>query len=464
MKKGDLLELEIVSSGMNGEGVAKIDGQVIFVPLTLVGEIVKVEIVEVKKNFARAKVVKIISPSSNRIKPLCPVFFKCGGCEMQHINYQTQLSIKKQNIYDCIKKQCAIECAVNDVISAEDCFGYRNKIQVPIQWQGDKVVAGYYKPSSHIIVPFGQEKIGEYGNCPLHNFVMQDIIDIFCSFVQDNKITTYSESWHKGLIRHLVIRKVGQSSAIVIVINGRSLPCANKLIDAFIKYGLSFSLFLSHNIKRTNVIMSNDLTLLYGQERLNGEVLGVKFQVSPLSFMQINDCVRDLIYNKVNDIISATPNSVVIDAYSGIGILSNVMAKSAKKVVAIEIVEEAIQDANHLAHINNNKNKISNICGDSAVEVPRILEQELLESHNNLTNSNIIVVLDPPRKGCDANVINAILHAKPNQIIYISCNPATLARDLEMLLVDYTIDFVQPYDMFPQTGHVETLICLSKKS
>lgn len=452
MQKGDLVTLEISSMGMNGEGVGRIDGFVVFVDGALEGETIKAQVMQVKKSFCTAKVVKILQPSKDRVIPKCKICFKCGGCEMQHVNYSKQLEIKKQRVKNCLERECKRTFDVDETVPSPNIFNYRNKIQLPISMQDGELVGGYFAPNSHRVVAFCKQ--GESGVCHLNCEGMQDIIDVFLDYMHAEQITAYDETSHTGLVRHLVVRKVGGSFAICIVINGQSLKSYAALIDMLKAKCLDFSLYISPNLDRTNVIMGGKVKLLYGKESLLGETLGVKFKVSPQSFMQVNDGVRDMIYSKVGDIIKSSGISNVIDAYSGVGIMSNIFAKYADKVYAIEIVPQAIENSVELAKLNGSEDKIINICGDCAQELPKVVER--------LKDGGSIVVLDPPRKGCDNKVIDALLSAKPDKIIYISCNPATLARDVNLLLKEYDVEFVTPYDMFPQTKHIETLICLKK--
>lgn len=452
MLKGEKYEADIVSSGMDGEGVARIDNRVVFVPSVLEGERALIEITDVKKSFAVAKVIKILTASPDRVKPPCKICYKCGGCEMLHISYSAQLKIKRANVKNCIDKECKCDVYVDETVASPDIIGYRNKIQLPLTVVNGKPAAGFFAPNTHNVVPFIIE--GEDGECLLNEKGMKGIISTFLSFVGKFKVSVYDEKAHKGLVRHLVIRKVGESYAVCVVINGKSLPSYKQLVKLLEDKGYAFSLYISVNEKRTNVIMGDNIIALYGKEKLEGQTLGVKYSVSPLSFMQVNDKVRDMIYSRVGDIIANSGIDNVIDAYSGIGIMSNLFARFAKKVYAIEIVPEAIEDAKVLAALNGNSQKIVNICGDCAKELPPLI--------NSLDKS--IVVIDPPRKGCDEAVLKAMLDARPTQIIYISCNPATLARDLRILSETYTIQSVTPYDMFPNTRHVETLVslCLNK--
>lgn len=451
MQIGEILELDITSVGMNGEGVARVDGFVVFIDGALVGERVKARIAQIKKSFCIAKVIKILIPSADRVNPQCPICFKCGGCEMLHIRYEKQLEIKWLNVKNCLERECKRQFDVDDTVASPLTVGYRNKIQVPITVVDGKLAGGYFAPNSHKVIPFCRQ--GESGKCLLNSDGMQQIIDIFLDYMQSENISPYDEQSHTGIVRHLVIRKVGEKYAICAIVNSQSLKNYKLFTDMLQKQGFEFSFYISPNTQRTNVILGSRVITLYGEERLQGEMSGIKYFVSPKSFMQINDGVRDMIYSRVGDIIKSGGIVNVIDAYSGIGIMSNIFAKYADKVYAVEIVDEAVEDAKELAKINGNSQKIINICGDCAKELPKLTAQI----------GKSIVVIDPPRKGCDSAVLSALLTAQPDTIIYISCNPATLARDVKVLLEKYEAESITPYDMFPNTKHIETLICLKRK-
>ncbi|MDE6758738.1 MAG: 23S rRNA (uracil(1939)-C(5))-methyltransferase RlmD [Clostridia bacterium] len=451
MKAGDKFTVEINSVGMDGEGVARVEGFVVFIPKTLLGEQAVVEITQVKKSFAFAKVIKLLKASEARIQPPCDLCFKCGGCEMLHISYEAQLEIKRNTVKNCIDRECGIDCFVDDTVASPDVYNYRNKVQLPISRQNGKAVGGYFAPNTHIVVP--SSVCGEKGKCVLNANGIQGVVDIFLKWLDESNISVYEEKSRSGLVRHLVVRKIGEKYSICIVINGDSLPHYKTLIDKLKKADYEFSLYVSVNKKNTNVILGDKTVCLYGENSITGEALGVRFGVSVLSFMQINDKVRDMIYTRVGKIIEENDISNVIDAYSGIGIMSNIFAKYAKNVYAIEIVEDAVKDGIALAKANGNADKIKFICGDCARELPPLIS----------TLDKSLVVLDPPRKGCDLRVLESLLKAKPTEIIYISCNPATLARDVKFLLNDYEIQSVTPYDMFPHTKHIETMICLKRK-
>lgn len=451
MQKGDILEVTIQSVGMDGEGVAKLDGMVIFIPFTLVGEVVKCEIVFVKKSFARAKVIKLIKASKLRETPLCPHFRKCGGCDMQHIKYAEQLKIKKENVQNCFKKYADLQVDINNVIESNEVYYYRNKAQFPVFEKNGKVCLGFFMEKSH--------KFVEINKCYLLGDWCEQICGVFLQVANNLKLTCYNEVAHKGLLRHLVLRKLNDSYSITIVVNSNKFDYTDIFVKELSKIGIKFSFYISYNTKQTNLIMYN-AHHMYGEKDIECDILGIKTFVNPMSFMQINESVRDKIYTKVKELVNAGDNEVVIDAYSGVGVLTNIIAQNSSKVYGIEIVPEATDNANKLAQINGNSEKIVNICGDSAVELPKLANKLNKESGGN---GNFIVILDPPRKGCDEVVLQALLKANPKKIIYISCNPATLARDLAILKQNYSITLAQPYDMFPNTSHIETLICLERK-
>lgn len=517
---GDILELTVTETGMNGEGVARHDGLVLFVPLTLVGEIVRVQVKEVKKNFAVARVIKLLRPSPERVEPACPIFYRCGGCEMQHIVYSAHGAIKQRMVQDCMRK-ASLDCTVDAIVCLPPALGYRNKAQVPFGMQGDRVVVGYFRPGTHDVVPFGQMSDGTIG-CPLHDGQINTIVETVRRVVEQLRIPVYSETTHSGIMRHVVVRRVGQAYAVVLVVNAPSFRQIPPFVQALQDAGIEFSLYVSPHCKRTNVIVGDVVKCVHGNDPMTQTVLGVQCAVSPKSFMQINDAVRDAIYLRMRDAVAQFARALVLDAYSGTGITSNLIAPVARKVVAIEIVPDAVRDADEMARRNGNTDKIRNICGDCRVELPRVIaqmggkyrvadtlqvehsdfmrlcEQEgtfaladgktiergqvlrlqdqesgkyldvrvqhARDAQGNITVTPIntpILLLDPPRKGCDPSVMQAIAQAAPQAIVYVSCNPATLARDLQSL-PDYHIRSVTPYDMFPQTRHVETVAILSQ--
>lgn len=445
LKKGDIIEIDIDSSGMNGEGVARYEGLVVFVPFTLVGECVRAQVMSVKKTFATARVIKVLTPSELRVSPLCENFFKCGGCDMMHITLDEERRIKIAEIENNLLKIGGISRTVDNFIDSPLELGYRNKAQFPFGRDAKgKIAVGYYKPNSHVFVPCSE--------CLLVGDFIKPIVDAVLKFCNSEGLSIYDESTHNGFLRHLVIRKIDNCIAVTLVINGDSVKNIDKLASVLPP---ETSLYINLNKARTNVILGKQYILIKGEMNLPCNVLGVKAMLAPDAFMQINDGIRDLLYTRA---IQLMGDGVAVDLYSGIGITTNLLAQKCDKVYSIEIVESACENARETARINGNASKIEVICGDAAVEMPKLAKR---------ISSEISVLLDPPRKGVDANVLTALLTLSPSKIVYVSCNHATMARDIALIKSlsgdQYTISELTAYNMFPRTHHVETLACLEKK-
>lgn len=445
MKKGDIIEIDIDSSGMNGEGVARCDGLVVFVPYTLVGEKVRAQVLNVKKSFATARVIKVLNASELRVKPSCENFFKCGGCDMMHITLDEERRIKTAEIENNLSKIGGISHAVDNFVDSPLEFGYRNKAQFPFgRGEDGKVAIGYFKPNSHIFVPCT--------TCLLVGDFIEPIVNAVLEFCNSEGLSVYDENTHSGLLRHLVIRMVDKCFAITLVINGESIKNIDKLVNDLPPES---SLYLSENKARTNVILGKKFKLIKGDMNLPAEVLGVKAKLAPDAFMQINDGIRDLLYTRAIELMG---DGVAVDLYSGIGITTNLLAKKCEKVYSIEIVESACENARETARLNKNTSKIEVVCGDAAVEMPKLATR---------INGETSVLLDPPRKGVDESVIRALLTLNPSRIVYVSCNHATMARDIALINAlsgdQYIIVELDAYNMFPRTHHVETLACLERK-
>ena len=453
MRKGDILEVTITDIGMNGEGIAKDNGFVIFIPYALKGEQVRIEALKVKKNFAYAKIIKLMTASPVRQDSRCKYFGKCGGCDYQHVVYEKQLEYKRQEIINCFKKNAGVDVDPKPTVPSDRIFGYRNKVQMPIGSMNGKIYAGFFREGSHYIV--------DVDKCILEEDGFNGYIRSFLKWANKYKLTAYNELTGKGILRHILLRHVGETTQIVIVVNANELPRLAELISAFKAYNANFTLHVNINRERSNVILGKRMLLKYGTNAIKCEMQGIKAEISPYSFMQINNSIRESIYSKVSDMLSENDDNIVIDAYSGVGILTNILAKRAKKAYGIEIVKDAVKNADELTKANGNENKVTNILGDAAVCLPKLIGE--LRSDKETMDSNISVVLDPPRKGADIDVMNAVLSAGPDKIIYISCNPSTLARDYSYIKDNYEIKEIIPYDMFPNTRHVETVVLMSSK-
>lgn len=466
MRKNDELIGNVSAIGSNMEGIVRTQDFVCFVPFALVGEKIKFKVLKVTKNIAFCKLLEVLTPAEQRVRPRCRVYGKCGGCQLQHLRYKDQLKLKSTTVKDCLKKIANVDFEVMPCVKSDLEYEYRNKLQLPVRCDNGEVKIGFFAQNSHRIV--------EVSECPIQNSWCSDIISAVKQFVIDNKVSCYNEFTGDGLLRHVVVRKVDFSLIITLVINGKTLPNADKLIEILSKKFKKFSLFVNENFENSNVILGEKFTLLFGEDSYQTEEFGIKYKVNVQSFMQVNNYVKSKLYSSVIDSVSADENTVVIDAYSGAGLMTAMLSKNAKKAYGIEIIKEAVDAGNDLAKENGLENKVKNICAPCEEELPKLISRLKVE------NNDISVVLDPPRKGCDKKVIDAILSAKPDKVVYVSCSPQTLARDLGLLTGTlyydgnelkkstevnpiYKIEKVQPYDMFPQTKHVETLVCFVRK-
>ncbi len=442
IEKNQELEVEIVSYGSEGQGVARFDGFVIFVPMSLVGEVVKVHIIKVTKSYAIGKIIEIIKPSVNRVNPKCSIFGKCGGCTLQHLEYQKSLDMKKKIVEDAMVKIADLKDAnVNGVIFSDNEYGYRNKSAFPLFVNDNKLEICMFRTQSHNPVYVNK--------CEISSENINKCAKVFKEFANNNfdKKDLYS-------LRYLVIREV-DNKLLVTIVSDKPIKNASRLYYN-IQSELSLAedalgLFWCKKSIDNNVILEGTIKHLLGIKNITTNILGINVEISPKSFFQVNFDVMVKIYSKVQENINN--DDVVVDAYSGAGLMSALIAQKAGSVYGIEIVEEATKNANSLK-IDNNIGNLININGDMNVELPKLLDK--IKKIDTL-------VVDPPRKGMDTSVIETILRVKPEKVIYVSCNPATLARDLKEFLNDYQVKEIQPFDMFPQTAHVETFVLLSKK-
>lgn len=451
--------------GVNGEGIIKNGDFIVFVPYTLPTEKVRYKILKVLKNYAFGKVVEVIVPADDRIRAVCPVFGKCGGCQLQHVKYSAQLKFKSQLVADCFKKIAGIDVKVKSPVKSVQEYEYRNKLQLPVgRFNGENVI-GFFAENSHRIIPVK--------NCYIHPSWAEKLITALKVYMAKNNVPAYDEVDKSGYIRHIVCRETDNSFIITLVSTTKDVPNLDDFIAELKECFVNFSLYINVNSADTNVVFGDEFVLKYGAPTYINELLGLKYEVGVQSFMQVNTLVATKLYQNAVKHLDPNENDYVIDAYSGAGLMTALFAKKAKYVYGIEIVPEAVNIANKLASINGLSDKMENICGDCAQVLPPLVKK-LSET------GNVYVVLDPPRKGCDYSVIEAIKNSNIDKIVYISCNPATLARDVGLLTgslyyegneikkaTDYTpvyeIATVIPHDMFSQTKHVETLVVLQRK-
>lgn len=434
--------VEIVDNGYEGEGIAKIDDFTIFIPGAIKGEKIKILIVKVLTSYAFGKIIEIIEKSKSRQEEDCLTYKRCGGCNLRHIKYEETLQIKRKTVQSLINKTLKNKLIVEETIGMENPFHYRNKAQYPFgKDKNGKTIIGVFANRTHEVIPI--EK------CLIQNPISEDIAKFILDFAIKKNIEIYDEKQHKGLLRHIVI-KIGKKTnqiMCIIVINGEKIPFENELSKKLIeKYPNIKTIVKNINNKKTNVILGHINNVIYGDGYIE-DILGeYKFKISPLSFYQVNPIQAEKLYELGINMAQISKDDIVFDLYCGIGTISLYLSKYAKKVYGIEIVEEAIDMAKENAKLNNITNT-EFYAGD--VEI-------LLD--NFINNKGIrpdIIVFDPPRKGLDKNSINNVLKVCPKKIIYISCNPATLVRDLEMFENNYTVEKIVPVDMFPFTSHVE---------
>lgn len=455
LEKNQIYEVEIIDNGYQGEGIAKIDNFPIFVQGVIKGEQVEIKILKVLSNFAYAKILKIIKPSEYRIDADCKDFSKCGGCNLRHIKYDYTLEIKKVAVENCLYKALNRKLKVNDVIGMDKPLHYRNKLQYPVGLDKDKnPVMGVYSERTHNIVPVS--------NCYIQNEICNKIAKDIFEFIKDNNISAYNEKTLKGTVRHIAIRIGVKTKEILItlVVNDNNFKKEKQLVEYLTAKNPNIkSVVKNYNTKNTNVILGNQNEIIYGKGYIHDILGDYKFKISPLSFYQVNPIQTEILYGTAikyayADTEHTQKNNIALDLYCGIGTIGIFASKYFKKVYGVEIVEQAIEDAKENAKIN----KIENAefyAGDVEEVLPKIIEKENIKPN--------VVFVDPPRKGLDNKTIGALKELKPEKIVYISCNPATLARDLALLDESYEIKEVQPVDMFPFSKHVENVTVLKIK-
>lgn len=442
MNIGEIIEIEILSVGMSGEGVGRLDGKVVFVPYTLEGERVRVVVKQIKSKFVNASAIKIIDPSPERVTPGCKYFFKCGGCDMMHISPEYRRAALVNELKNNMKKIANIECDNVGFAAGTSAIGCRNKLSMPFALSDGKVVSGLYRQNSHTV---------ERVECAMSGELAKTIAKTVCDFANAKRISVYDEKTGNGVLRHLVVREIGGRASATLVINAERVD-GEKALAELLPNNVDF--FVCPNRKKNNVVMGERVRLIKGNERLKANVMGVKAELSPLSFFQVNDDVRDKLYSAV---MAELSSDRLLDLYSGIGITSNLAANKGMSVTAVECVEQAVADADHTAKINGNAEKIDNICGD--------VEKVLTELRTDMSGADVLV--DPPRKGCGASVMTALAAIAPKKLIYVSCNHATMCRDISIFLDEtpnYEITACKIFDMFPNTHHTEVMCVLAKKS
>ncbi|MGL4912428.1 MAG: 23S rRNA (uracil(1939)-C(5))-methyltransferase RlmD [Romboutsia sp.] len=451
LSKNEEYIVDIVDIGQGGVGIGKCDGFTVFVEGGLVEDKVKVKINKSKKNYAVGDIVEIIEKSPFRVDRVCSDDLKdCGGCQIQELQYQKQLDIKTNEVKQVISRIGKLEnVTIHDTIGMDEPLRYRNKAQFPIQKINNTPVIGFYKKKSHDIIPMDK--------CIIQHDINDKIVKIIKTYINAYGVSIYDEKTHTGVLRHLVT-KIGFTTKevmVVLVANGKKLPYLSELASVLEENVPGFkTLVVNTNREKTNVILGKDNKVIYGEGKINDYIGDLVFEISPLSFFQVNPIQTEVLYNKALEYADLQENDTVFDIYCGIGTISLFLAQKAKKVYGIEIVEDAIKDAEINAGINNLDN-VEFYVGKAEEVVPSMYKEG--------KTANVVVV-DPPRKGCDDKVLDTIVSMSPDKVVYVSCNPSTLARDLAYLDErGYKCVEIQPVDMFPHTMHVECVAKLIKK-
>ncbi len=447
IKKNDFLEVEILDIGINGEGIAKIDNFPIFINGAITGEFVKIKILKVNKNFAYGKLIEIIKKSEKRIEPICEHFGACGGCSLLHIDYDYQLDIKTNFIKSNLKKIANLDFNVERAMGMKNPLAYRNKASFPISYQ-DNLKIGFYKPRSHNIV--------NIENCIIQSPINEPIIAKLRKFIEINNISVYDEKTGKGILRHIITRVGNKTGEVMVclVINAKSFAYENELVLALKDIENIATIVLNFNTKNTNVILGDKTKTIYGKGYITDYIKDLKFNISPLSFYQINQVQTEILYKTALDYCQLSKDEIVFDAYCGIGTISLFLAKECKMVYGIEIIEDAIENAKQ----NAKENKIENakfLVGKSEEVIPNLIFKEGIVPDT--------IVVDPPRKGCDKALLDAIGKTEVKKLVYVSCDNSTLARDIAYLKqYGFRLEKLQPVDMFCMTCHIECVAQLKR--
>ena len=455
IRKNDEFILEIEDMGVNGEGIGHVDGLALFVKDALIGDTVRVKVMKMQKNYGFARLLEVIAPSADRIAPLCPVARSCGGCQIQEMNYPAQLKFKAKKVKENLERIGKLDFNAENAPEFYDCIGmdvpwnYRNKAQFPIGRNKEgKIIAGFYAGRTHSII--------ECEDCAIGIKENKDILHMVIAHMEKWKIEPYREEDHKGLVRHVLIRKGFTTGEIMVclILNGKKFPGLSELVDNLKKIDGMTSISINVNTEHTNRILGSEVIPVYQEVYITDYIGDVKFRISPLSFYQVNPVQTRKLYGTALDYAELTGEENVFDLYCGVGTISLFLAKKAKHVIGVEIVGQAIEDAKVNAQINHIENA-QFYCGAAEEVIPDLYRQGVTAD---------VVVVDPPRKGCDEKLLDTIVNMAPEKVVYVSCDSATLARDLKYLNEHgCVVRKVQPVDMFPMGVHVETVVLLSHK-
>ena len=449
MKKNEEYIVNIIDYGMEGEGIAKINDFTIFIPNAMKDEKVKIIIVKVLSSYGFGKILEILEKSPYRVEEDCDTYKRCGGCNLRHINYDETLNIKEQMVQNLVNKTLENPIKVEKTIGMGNPYNYRNKVQYPVGMnKQNEISVGVFAKRTHEIIPIN--------SCLIQTEISQKIAFAIQKFIIQKHISAYNEETREGLFRHIVI-KVGMRThevMCILVLNGKKLPYENELVEMLVKTYNVKTIIKNINTKNTNVIMGNQNIVLHGDGYIYDILGDYTSKISPNSFYQVNPVQAELLYNKAIEMAKLKKDEILFDLYCGIGTIGIFASPYVKKVYGIEIVEQAIQDAKENAKTNGIQN-IEFLAGDVEKVFTNLIEKKQIFPD--------VIIVDPPRKGLDKNTINNFLAIEPKKIVYISCNPATLVRDLKLLEEKYHVEKMQPVDMFPFTSHCEVATSLTLK-
>lgn len=463
MQKNDIATVTIEDIGVSGEGIGKVNGYTLFIKDAVIGDVVEAKVMKAKKNYGYARLMNIITPSPDRVKAKCQFARKCGGCQIQEMSYQKQLEFKNRKIKGNLERiggfsKELLEEVMEPIVGMDEPYYYRNKAQFPFGTDKEgNPVTGFYAGRTHDIIA--------NTDCALGVPVNKEILEVILAFMKKYGIRSYDEKSGEGLVRHALIRFGFTTKEIMVclVINGKRIPHSEILVDELTKIEGMTSISISSNMKNTNVIMGDSYEVLWGQEYITDYIGGIKYQISPLSFYQVNPVQTEKLYRLALEYAGLQGNETVWDLYCGIGTISLFLAQKAKKVYGVEIVPQAIDDAKNNALINGIEN--AEFYVGKAEEVLPEYYRRFEEEHPGEKAHADVIVVDPPRKGCEESLLKTMVEMRPERIVYVSCDSATMARDLKYLEgAGYEIRRGRGVDQFPMSVHVETVVLLERKA
>lgn len=449
LKKNEIYEVCVTGLSSEGSGVARINDYVIFIPESAVGDILKIKLIKQLKNYGYGRIEEIVTPSNTRIEPDCKVSTQCGGCTYRYISYKAELAHKQELVKNAFERIGKVVTPVGEIIGSANENEYRNKAQFPVSMDKDgEIISGFYAKRSHRIVSCDE--------CKLQTCDFSEIQAFVLNFIKQNNIPVYNEVTNKGLVRHIYIRKAEATGEIMvcIVATNSKIPNENKLVEGLVSLNPNIkSVIINVNDKSTNVILGKRCRTIYGADTITDVMCGVKIAISPLSFYQVNKNQAEVLYKKAIEQASLKKTDVLIDLYCGTGTIGLISASEVRQVIGVEIIPQAIENAQENARLNDIDN-VRFICADAKNATVQLLSEGVKPD---------VVIVDPPRKGLDEQVIEAIVQMSPSRLVMVSCNPATAARDVSLLAQNgYEVKSITPVDMFPRTGHVECVVLMER--